>query len=96
MLSRSGNETLAKVSDFEAIRKKLDMSVGEFYAIPREPPSASKLPIYDEPHLRNAMARFSQIKGVTPEEKAKAVKRIIAKAKKFGIDPSGFAAKYAK
>jgi len=66
------------------------MSVEEFYAIPRDPPSESKLPIFDEAHVRNAMARFNQIKGVSAEEKAKARRKIIARAKHFGIDTTGF------
>lgn len=70
---------------FEKIRKDKGMSPGEFYAIPMDPPSASKLPIYDESHVRNALARISQVKGVSPEEMKKAKAKIIAAAKKFGI-----------
>jgi len=95
MISVNKLKQLKKESAFEAIRKEMGWSVAKFYAIPREPPSASKLPIYDREHVRNAMARFSLIKGVSPEEKKKAVKKILAAAKKFGIDASGFAAKYA-
>lgn len=79
-----------KVSAMEEKRKELGMSVEEFYAIPRDPPSESKLPIFDEAHVRNAMARFNQIKGVSAEEKAKARRKIIARAKHFGIDTTGF------
>ena len=87
----TGNfERLEKVSDFEAIRKEKGMSVEEFYAIPRAPPSDSKLPIFDEAHVRNAMARFSQIEGASDEEKSKAKNKIIAKAKHFGIEIGDF------
>jgi len=79
-----------QVSAMEKKRKELGMSVEEFYAIPRDPPSESKLPIFDEAHVRNAMARFNQIKGVSAEERAKARRKIIARAKHFGIDTTGF------
>ena len=87
-------EEKAQVSNFEEIRKKKGMSVEEFYAVPRDPPSSSKLPIFDAAHVRNAMARFSQTKGLTPEERRKAINKIIRAAKKFGIDASGFIEKY--
>jgi len=74
----------------EEKRKELGMSVSEFYAIPREPASESKLPIFDEAHVRNAMARFNQLTDVTDEEKEKAKKKILKKAKEFGIDASEF------
>ena len=76
----------------EAERQRLGMSVDEFYAIPRDPPSDSKLPIYDADHARNAMARFNQLTGVTAEEKTTARKKIIARAKKFNIDTTRFEA----
>jgi hypothetical protein len=83
-------DVMERVTAMEQKRKELGMSVAEFYAIPRDPPSESKLPIFDEAHVRNAMARFNQIEGVSAEEKAKAKRKIIAKAKKFGIDTEGF------
>jgi len=81
------NET---VTGMEQKRKELGMTVAEFYAVPRDPPSDSKLPIFDEAHVRNAMARFSQTEGMSADEKAKAKRKIISKAKKFDIDTSGF------
>ena len=86
---QGGNmEVKKKVSNFEEIRKKMKMSVEEFYAIPRDPPSASKLPIFDAAHVRNAIARFNQVEGVTPEEKKKAWAKILKAAKKFKIEVS--------
>lgn len=83
-------ENREQVTAMEAKRKELGMSVDEFYAIPADPPSESKLPIFDAAHVRNAMARFNQLKGVSAEEKATAKKKIIAAAKKFDIDTSNF------
>jgi len=76
---------MAKITDFETKRKSMGWSVSEFYAIPKDPPSSSKLPIFDVAHVRNALARFNQVKDITKEEKATAWKKILKAAKKFGI-----------
>ncbi len=52
------------------------------YAFPKE----RKEPIEDESHVRNAIARFDQVKGVSDDEKDEAWKRIKAAAKKFGVE----------
>jgi len=80
----------ARVTNLEEKRKQLGMSVSEFYAAPRDPPSSSALPIFDEAHVRNAMARFNQTKFRSAEEKAKAKRKIIAAAKKFKINIGAF------
>lgn len=81
-----------QVSAMEKKRKALGMSVSEFYAVPRDPPSESKLPIFDAAHVRNAMARFNQTEGLSAEERATARRKILARARHFGIDTSGFEA----
>ncbi len=81
---------LEKVTAMEEKRKELGLSVSEFYAVPRDPPSNSALPIFDENHVRNAMARFNQTNFETKEEKIKARAKIIRKANYFEIDTSGF------
>lgn len=78
------------VTGMEKKRKDLKMSVAEFYAVPRDPPSESKLPIFDAAHVRNAMARFNQTQGLSAEEKASARRKIIAKAHSFKIDIGDF------
>lgn len=80
----------ATITGMEEKRKELDMTVAEFYAIPRNPPSDSKLPIFDAAHVRAAMARFDQVTGVSTEEKASAKKKIVAAAHKYKIDTSTF------
>lgn len=79
-----------KVTAMEAKRKQLGMSVSEFYAAPRDPPSKSALPIFDAAHVRNAMARFNQTHFLSSAEKAKARRKILAAARKFKIDTSRF------
>lgn len=81
---------LADISAFEKVRKEKGISVSDFYAAPRDPPSDSSLPIFDAAHVRNAMARFNQTKFKNEEEKKSAKKKIIAAAKKFKIEIGKF------
>ncbi len=52
------------------------------YAFPKE----RKEPLENASHVRNAVARFNQVKGVSDAERDEAWKRIEAAAKKFGVD----------
>jgi len=52
------------------------------YAFPKE----RKEPLEDASHVRNAIARFDQVKGVSDEERDEAWKRIKAAAKKHGVE----------
>ena len=45
-----------------------------------------KEPIEDATHVRNAIARFDQVKDVTDAERDAAWKRIVAAAKKFDVE----------
>jgi hypothetical protein len=45
-----------------------------------------KEPITDARHVRNAVARFDQVEGVTDAERDAAWKRIRAAAREFGIE----------
>ena len=49
-------------------------------------PAKRKEPLTDASHVRNAIARFDQTKGVTDEERAEAFKNIKAAAKKFNVE----------
>jgi len=55
---------------------------GKEYAFPKE----RKEPLEDAAHVRNAIARFNQVEGVSEAEKDEAWKRIKAAAKKFGVE----------
>jgi uncharacterized protein DUF6582 len=48
-------------------------------------PAKRKEPINDAPHVRNAVARFDQVEGVTDKERDAAWRRIRAAARKFGV-----------
>jgi class 3 adenylate cyclase len=49
-----------------------------------------RLPIHDEPHVRNALARFEQTKFEDGAARERARKRLLTAAKKHGIVPIGF------
>ena len=49
-----------------------------------------RLPIYDEAHVRNALARFSQVKFDTEAARQKARTRLLRAAKRHAIVPVGF------
>jgi hypothetical protein len=52
------------------------------FAFPKE----RKEPIHDADHVRNAIARFNQVKGVSDDERDAAWRRIKAAAKKHGVE----------
>jgi hypothetical protein len=49
-------------------------------------PEQRKEPLEDASHVRNAVARFDQVKDVTDAERDAAWKRIQSAAKKFGVE----------
>jgi hypothetical protein len=49
-------------------------------------PAKKKEPIGDARHVRNAVARFNQVKGVSDSERDAAWKRIRAAARRHGVD----------
>ena len=54
----------------------------EDFAFPKE----RKEPIHDAAHVRNAIARFKQVQGVTDTERNAAWKRIQSAAKKHKVE----------
>src|SRR3954466_10211215 len=51
-------------------------------------PEERKEPLTDARHVRNAIARFDQVEGVTDAERDRAWQRIKAAAKKFDVEVS--------
>ena len=49
-------------------------------------PHLRKEPLTDAAHVRNAVARFNQVEGVTDAQRDAAWSRIQAAARKFGVD----------
>jgi hypothetical protein len=66
-----------KLSDKE--RTALDPSVFAF-------PKQRKEPLTDAAHVRNALARFDQVEGVTDDERDLAFENIKLAAKHYGVD----------
>ena len=66
----------------ELDQKDRDKLSDSKYAFPKE----RKEPLEDASHVRNAIARFNQVKGVSDDERDAAWKRILAAAKKFGVE----------
>lgn len=64
-----------------ATRKRLD---DDAFAFPKE----RKVPLEDAAHVRNAIARFDQVEGVTDAERDVAWRRILAAAKRHGVEVS--------
>jgi cell division protein FtsX len=58
-----------------------DLSTGNF-AFPKQ----RKEPLEDASHVRNAIARFDQVKDVSDEDRDEAWKRIKTAAKKHGVE----------
>jgi class 3 adenylate cyclase len=49
-----------------------------------------RLPIHDEAHVRNALARFNQVRFEDDDARERARRRLLQAAKRFGIVPVGF------
>jgi len=76
-IAASGGFAMAKLD-----QEDRDNIGGGQYAFPKE----RKEPLEDAKHVRNAVARFNQVKGVSDAERDEAWKRIEAAAKKFGVE----------
>ena len=61
-----------------------DQLADQEFAFPKE----RKEPLTDARHVRNAIARFNQVEGVSDAERDQAWKRILAAAKRYGVDVS--------
>ena len=66
----------------ELSEKQRDKLPKSEFAFPKE----RKEPLEDASHVRNAIARFDQVEGVSDKEKDEAWDRIKKAAKKYGVD----------
>ena len=57
---------------------------GQEFAFPKE----RKEPLTDARHVRNAIARFDQVEGVSDAERDRAWKRILKAARRYGVEVS--------
>ena len=65
----------------ELSEKKRDKMSTEKFAFPKE----RKEPLNDASHVRNAVARFDQVEGVSDKERDAAWRRIRAAARKYHV-----------
>jgi len=63
-------------------QKKRDSIPARQFAFPKQ----HKEPLEDASHVRNAIARFNQVQGVTDHERDEAWKRIRAAARRFDVE----------
>jgi hypothetical protein len=66
----------------ELSEKKRDKLPASSFAFPKQ----RKEPLNDAAHVRNAIARFNQVEGVSQAEREAAWKRIKKAAKKFDVE----------
>jgi hypothetical protein len=78
-----GRKSTGRKSTGLTTAQKNDLPASSF-AFPEE----RKEPLTDARHVRNAIARFDQVEGVTDAERDRAWKRIKAAAKKFDVSIS--------
>ena len=62
--------------------KQKDRIPAQRFAFPKE----RKEPLNDARHVRNAIARFDQVEGVSDSEREAAWRRIRAAAREYGVD----------
>jgi hypothetical protein len=62
--------------------RRRDKMPAEKFDFPKE----RKEPLNDASHVRNAIARFDQVEGVSDSEREAAWRRIRAAAKKYGVE----------
>ena len=68
----------------ELSEKERDRLDEDKFAFPKE----RKEPLEDASHVRNAIARFNQVEGVSDDERDAAWKRIKKAADKYGVEVS--------
>ena len=81
--ARARGENVPRSSEGLSTAEKDELGSQEF-AFPKE----RKEPLTDAKHVRNAIARFDQVEGVSDDERDQAWKRILAAAKRYDVDVS--------
>ena len=81
--ARARGEKIPKQSDGMSTSAENRLSESQF-AFPKQ----RKEPLTDARHVRNAIARFDQVEGVSDAERDKAWKRIVGAARHYDIDVS--------
>ena len=80
---RAHGENIPRETEGLSTAEKDRLADSEF-AFPKE----RKEPLTDARHVRNAIARFDQVEGVSDAERDQAWQRILAAAKRYDVDVS--------
>jgi Family of unknown function (DUF6582) len=80
---RAHGENIPRETEGLSTAEKDRLKDSEF-AFPRE----RKEPLTDARHVRNAIARFDQVEGVSDQERDEAWQRILAAAKRYDVNVS--------
>lgn len=81
----------ARAHGAKVARRSRGMSTAQENRLPDSAfafPDERKEPLTDATHVRNAIARFDQVEGVSDAERDRAWKRIVSAAKRFDVDVS--------
>jgi hypothetical protein len=81
--ARAHDENVPRSTEGLSTAEKDELGSQEF-AFPAE----RKEPLTDARHVRNAIARFDQVEGVSDKERDQAWKRILAAAKRYDVEVS--------
>src|ERR1700686_61435 len=81
--ARAHGENVPRHSEGMSTAEK-DRLADEEFAFPKK----RKEPLTDARHVRNAIARFDQVEGVSDSERDQAWKRILTAAKQHGVEVS--------
>jgi hypothetical protein len=90
-LEKARHAQSARAHGRDVPRRSQGLSTAEQNRLPDSQfafPDERKEPLTDASHVRNAIARFDQVEGVTDAERDKAWKRITSAARKFDVDVS--------
>ena len=90
-LEKAREAQSARAHGEDVPRKTQGLSTAEQNRLPDSRfafPKERKEPLTDASHVRNAAARFNQVKGVSKSERETARKRIEKAARKFGVELS--------
>jgi hypothetical protein len=87
--AQAANKKSAKKTAAKTTRKRTGLSTAQQNRLPESAfafPKERKEPLNDARHVRNAIARFDQVEGVSDAERDRAWKRIKTAAKKLDVD----------
>jgi hypothetical protein len=79
--ARAEGKRVSRRSEGMSAAEQNDLAAGEFAF-----PEARKEPLTDAAHVRNAIARFDQVEGVSDSDRDKAWRRIKAAARRFDVE----------